>query len=306
MKEDYPATLLALEQRFASETACREYLARLRWPRGFLCPACGAANAGPMQRGLWHCRCCQRQTSVLAGTVFQDSHLSLLLWFRAMWHMTSQKNGVSALGLQRVLGLGSYRTAWMMLHKLRRAMVRPGRERLHGLVEVDEAPWGAAAAGRGGRHPAAQALLAVAVELKGSAMGRIRLAALPDVQGATLQRFLEYAVEPGSTVRTDGLPAYAQVQGYTHERQSRKHHTAGAHLLPHVQRISSLLNRWLLGTHQGAVSQAHLDGYLAEFTFRFNRRLATSRGKLFYRLVQQVAQVPPQPYVEITRPRPVV
>ena len=306
MKEDYPTTLMALEKRFASETACREYLAILRWPRGFVCPACGEANAGRMQCGLWHCRCCHRQTSVLAGTVLQDSHLSLMIWFRAMWHMTSQKNGISALGLQRVLGLGSYRTAWMMLHKLRRAMVQPGRERLRGLVEVDEAYWGAAEAGVIGRHTETKALLAVAVELKGTDRGRVRLAALPNVYGSTLQRFLDYAVEPGSTVRTDGLPAYLQMKGYTHERRIQKHQTDGEHLLPHVHRVISLLKRWLLGTHQGAVSHAHLDGYLAEFTFRFNRRLSTSRGKLFYRLVQQVAQVPPQPYIVVMRPQPVV
>jgi ribosomal protein L37AE/L43A len=127
MGEDYSKTLMAMEERFSSEIACRDYLAALRWADGFVCPACGGTNAGRMQRGLWHCRSCERQTSVLAGTVFQDTHLALTVWFRAMWHMTSQKNGISALGLQRVLGLGSYRTAWTMLHKLRRAMVRPGR-----------------------------------------------------------------------------------------------------------------------------------------------------------------------------------
>jgi transposase-like protein len=259
-----------------------------------------------MRRGLWHCRDCHRQTSVLAGTVLQDSHLPVRVWFRAMWHITSQKNGVSALGLQRVLGMGSYRTAWLILHKLRRAMVRPGRERLHGVVEVDEAYWGAEEEGVIGRQTETKALLAVAVEVQGSGMGRIRLATLPDVQGATLQRFLDYAVEPGSTVRTDGLPAYVGMRGYTHERQIQNRQPASDHLLPHAHRVISLLKRWLVGTHQGAVSHEHLDDYLAEFTFRFNRRLSASRGKLFYRLVQQVAQVSPQPYVVVTNPQPVV
>lgn len=137
-------------------------------------------------------------------------------------------------------------------------------------------------------------------------MGRVRLATLPDLQGATLQRFLNYAVEPGSTVRTDGLPAYLGMKGYTHDRQIRNRQPVGEHLLPHVHRIISPLKRWLVGTHQGAVSHEHLDDYLAEFAFRFNRRLSASRGKLFHRLVQQVAQVPQQPYAVVTNPQPAV
>jgi len=223
-----------------------------------------------------------------------------------MWHMTSQKNGISALGLQRVLGLGSYRTAWTMLHKLRRAMVRPGRDRLKGLVEVDESYWGAKEEGAIGRKTEEKALIAVAVEIKGMDMGRIRLARIPDLNGNTLHRFIAYAVEPGSTVRTDGLPAYIGIKGYSHDRLIQKRQPEGEHLLPNVHRVVSLLKRWLLGTHQGAIAHAHLDDYLAEFTFRFNRRLSASRGKLFYRLVQQAVQVSPQPYAVVTNPLPVV
>ena len=306
MTEDYPTNLMALENRFSSDAACREYLETLRWPDGFVCPACGGTQAGRMHRGLWHCRNCERQTSTLAGTVFQDTHLALTVWFRAMWHMTSQKNGISALGLQRVLGLGSYRTAWTMLHKLRRGMVRPGRDRLQGLVEVDETYWGAQEAGVRGRQTEEKALIAVAVEIKGVDMGRIRLARLPDLNGDTLQRFLAHAVEPGSTVRTDGLPAYLGMKDYSHDRQIQKHQPEGEHLLPHVHRVVSLLKRWLLGTHQGAIAHDHLDDYLAEFAFRFNRRLSGSRGKLFYRLAQQAVQVPPQPYAVVIKPQPVV
>jgi len=297
---------MEMESRFSSEIACREYLAALRWPAGFVCPACGKKDAGWMRRGLWHCRDCERQTSVLAGTVFQDTHLPLRVWFRAMWHMTSQKNGISALGLQRVLGLGSYRTAWSMLHKLRRAMVRPGRDRLRGRVEVDETYWGGEEEGVVGRQTEEKVLIAVAVEVKGTDMDRIRLARLPDLNGATLNRFIAYAVEPGSTVRTDGLPAYLGMEGYRHDRQIQRHQPEGKHLLPHVHRVVALLKRWLLGTHQGAIAHEHLDDYLAEFTFRFNRRLSASRGKLFYRLVQQAVQVPPQPYALVTNPQPVV
>jgi len=306
MSDDYPRTAIALEERFSSEAACRDYLAALRWPNGFVCPACGGTNAGRMRRGLWHCRNCERQTSVLAGTVFQDTHVALRIWFRAMWHMTSQKNGISALGLQRVLGMGSYRTAWTMLHKLRRAMVRPGRDRLRGLVAVDETYWGAHEDDADGRGTETKALVAVAVELKGKGMGRIRLAALPDLRSVTMQRFLDHAVEPGSTVRTDGLHVYLGMKGYTHDRSVQRRQPDGEHLLPEVHRVISLLKRWLIGTHQGAIEHRHLDDYLAEFTFRFNRRLSASRGKLFFRLVQQAVLVPPQPYAAVTNPQPVV
>jgi len=142
MNEDYPRTLLELEYRFSSEQACRAYLFYLRWPEGFVCPRCSSKEAWAMSRGLYLCGNCRYQVSVTAGTIFQGSHLPLTIWFRAMWYVTSQKNGVSALGLQRVLGLGSYKTAWALLHKLRRAMVRPGRDRLRGTVEVDETYWG--------------------------------------------------------------------------------------------------------------------------------------------------------------------
>ena len=136
--EDYPTTLAEFERRFASEQACRDYLVALRWPEGFVCPRCGHERAWSLARGLLQCTACDAQTSVTAGTILQGTRKPLTLWFRAMWHVTSHKTGVSALGLQRVLGLGSYETAWVWLHKLRRAMVRPGRDRLHGPVEVDE------------------------------------------------------------------------------------------------------------------------------------------------------------------------
>jgi Transposase zinc-ribbon domain len=136
--EEYPRTLAEFERWFRSEQACREYLFRLRWPEGFRCPRCGPAKAWLVRSVLWQCAACGRQVSVTAGTIFQDTHTPLTTWLRAVWWVTSQKNGVSALGLQRVLGLGSYQTAWTWQHKLRRAMVRPGRDLLSGRVEVDE------------------------------------------------------------------------------------------------------------------------------------------------------------------------
>ena len=253
-----------------------------------------------MARGLWLCRQCRRQASVTAGTIFQSSHHPLTLWFRAMWFMTSQKNGTSALGIQRILGLGSYETAWTWLHKLRRAMVRPGRERLQGLVEVDETYLGGLEEGQRGRPSAGKkALIAVAAEEVGRGIGRVRLRRIRDASAASLCPFVVDAVEPGSQVRTDGWAGYDGIaaMGYQHKvsvvSKSRKR---ADELLPHVHRVVSLLKRWLMGTHQGAVSHDHLDYYLDEFTFRFNRRTSSSRGKLFYRLVQQAVQVSPQPY----------
>lgn len=291
---------MELERRFPSEEACRQYLFQLRWPEGFVCPRCGVKRAWPMTRGRWLCAACRYQAPVTAGTIFQDSHVPLIVWFRAMWYVTNQKTGVSALGLQRVLGLGSYRTAWALLHKLRRAMVRPGRDRLRGIVEVDETYWGSEEEGVVGRQTEAKALIVVAAEEDGAGIGRVRLRRIPDLTKTTLHGFIAQAIEPGSTVRTDGLNAYRGLEGYPHDRHVQRARPAGEHLLPRVHRVVSLLKRWLLGTHQGAIGHAHLDYYLDEFTFRFNRRKSASRGKLFYRLAQQAVQVDPVPVVSLS------
>lgn len=303
MAEDYPSTLAGFEQRFNSDEACRVYLVSLRWPGGFVCPRCESTNAWEARRNLMICRGCGYEASVMAGTIFQDTHLPLRTWFRAMWYVTSQKNGASALGLQRVLGLGSYKTAWAMLHKLRRAMVRPGRERLHGKVEVDEAYWGSEEEGVRGRLTHTKTLIAVAAQDEGSKIGRSRMRQIPDAKRATLHGFIAANIEPGSTVRTDGLNAYLEMQGYTHDRGIQRNQESGTEpLLPKVHLVISLFKRWLLGTHQGAVGHAHLDYYIDEFVFRFNRRTSSSRGKLFYRLAQQAVQVQPAPFATLTKP----
>jgi transposase-like protein len=238
----------------------------------------------------------------MAGTVFQDSKLPLTTWFRAMWHVASQKNGISALGVQRDLGLGSYKTAWSLLHKLRRAMVRPGRDRLTGVVEVDETYWGAEeSSGATGRLTYTKSLIAIAAQQDGKGIGRIRLARIPDTKRQTLHRFIVQSVEEGSTIVTDGLNAYRQMQAYKHERHVQGLQNEGLHLLPRVHRVVSLLKRWMLGTHQGAVAQEHLEDYLNEFTFRFNRRKSASRGKLFFRLAQQAVQIEPVPYADLIK-----
>jgi transposase-like protein len=250
-----------------------------------------------MKRGLWLCAGCRRQTSVTAGTVFQDLRLPLTLWFRVIWYVTSQKNGVSAMGMQRVLGIKSYRTVWTWLHKLRRAMVRPGRDRLQDVVEIDETYVGGLEEGVAGRETEQKALVAIAAEEDGNGIGRIRLRRIPDASQCSLHTFVQEVVEDGSVVHTDGWEGYngLEVFGYKHKvtvlRRKKAHD-----LLPRVHRVASLLKRWILGTHQGAISRKHLDYYLDEFTFRFNRRNSRSRGKLFFRLVQQALQVDPLPY----------
>lgn len=305
MAEDYPRTMLELEQRFPDEAACRVYLFSLRWPAGFVCPHCAGTTGWAMVGNLWLCGGCRAQVSITAGTVLHDSKLPLMIWLRAMWLMTSQKNGISALGLQRVLGLNHYKTAWLLQHKLRRAMVRPGRERLRGVVEVDETHWGSPEAGFLGRDSGHKALIIVAAEAVGAGIGRIRLRFIPDFDRETLHGFVAESVEPGSTVVTDGLNSYLEMNGYVHDRQVQRRQPAGAaHLLPRVHRVIALLKRWLMGTHQGAISHDYLPDYLAEFTFRFNRRHSTSRGKLFYRLAQQAMQIEPTPRALLIIPPP--
>jgi len=302
MDEDYPKTLLEMENRFATEDACREYLTKLRWPTGFICPACQGNVGWVDRRHRWTCQDCRRQSTVTAGTVFEGTHLPLQVWFRDVWLVTSQKSGASALGLQRVLGLGSYETAWSWLHKLRRAMVRPGRDHLKGNVEVDEAFVGGVSAGKG-RDGIGKALVAIAAEEDGKGIGRIRLARVPEASTPSLHGFIQQSVAPGSTIHTDGWVPYQGLEklGYSHTvtKLKGKGKEAAVELLPRVHRVASLLKRWLLGTHQGAVGPTHLDYYLDEFTFRFNRRLSASRGKLFFRLLQQAVQVGPITYEQI-------
>ena len=305
--EEYPRNLTEFEALFATEEACREYLCRLRWPDGFRCPRCGGGKSWPVRVVLLQCGGCGYQTSVTAGTIFQDTRTSLKLWFHAMWWVTTQKNGASALGLQRVLGLKQYQTAWTWLHKLRSAMVRPGRDLLTGRVEVDETYLGGLEEGLRGRWVEKKALIVIAAQEDGKGIGRIRLRQIPDASAESLHPFVCESIQPGSVVHTDGWSGYTKLsaKGYLHEVTilKGKKETA-SELLPRVHRIVSLLKRWLMGTHQGAVSHKHLDYYLDEFTFRFNRRKSKSRGKLFFRLAQQAVAVAPAPYDQIVQQTP--
>lgn len=249
-----------------------------------------------MRGVLFQCAACGHQTSVTAGTIFQDTRTPLPVWFRAMWWVTTQKNGASALGLQRVLGLKSYETAWAWLHKFRRAMARPGRDLLTGRVEVDECYVGGPEEGLPGRLNVEKALVAVAAREDGVGIGRIRLRQIVDASAASLIPFVQDSVVAGSTVHTDGWQGYLPLKGvgYRHEVSYLKgNKKAASELLPRVHLAISHLKRWMMETHQGAIGHKHLDYYLDEFTFRFNRRRSKSRGKLFFRLAQQAVAIEP-------------
>ena len=290
---------------FGTEGACREYLIRLRWPEGFSCPRCSGTETWPIRAVLLQCRSCKYQASVTAGTIFQDTRTPLTVWFRAIWWVTTQKNGASALGLQRVLGLKSYETAWTWLHKFRRAMIRPGRELLSGRVEVDECYIGSPEDKLRGRGNVDKTLVVIAAQEDGKGIGRIRFRQIPDASADTLNLFIRDSVVPGSVIHTDGWKGYSSVSslGYTHEVTVLKGKKESAsELLPRVHIVITLLKRWLAGTHQGAVSHKHLDYYLDEFTFRFNRRRSKNRGKLFYRLIQQAVAIEPVTLNNILHP----
>jgi len=309
---EYPATWREFEDWFASEEACATYLEQLRWPDGYCCPACGVVDVpGRATRARLICRSCRHQGSVTAGTIFDKTRTSLRVWFAAAWYITSQKQGVSALGLQRVLGLNSYQTAWAMLHRFRRAMVRPGRDMLSGKVEVDEAFLALRRGprvkrlGAGAKSQSKSDLVAIAVAVEihdPKGFGRIRVRRIPSATIDALMPFIRDNIAPGSTVRTDGSAIYLPLEkkGFAHDPFVILGSGTPAHEpLPGVHRVASLLKRWLLGTHHGAVDPRHVDYYLDEFTFRFNRRSSGSRGMLFYRLLQQSAVAEPATYANI-------
>jgi hypothetical protein len=301
MDEDYPRSLNEFESRFRSDAACIDYLAKVRWPSGFVCPRCGQSDSWQTSRGLWHCRRCAAQTSVTAGTIFHGSRKPLVLWFRVMWHITSQKYGANALGLNRALNLGSYETAWQWLHKLRRAMVRSGRDQLAGPVQVDESyVGGRKKPGKRGRGAEGKAIVAMAVEDKGpEGIGRIRLGHVSDASNEALGGFVSTMVAKGSVIMTDNWSGYLTLPSLGYKRVIAASEDL---VLPHL--VASLLKRWLLGTYQGAVKPTHLAYYLDEFTFRFNRRTSRSRGKLFYRLVQQALMADPVTEQDLKAPIP--
>ena len=308
---DYPRSLVDFQRRFPDDAACAHYLAALRWPDGFSCPSCGHAQAWALRTKPWtyECRGCRRQTSVKTGTILHGSKLALTTWFWAAYLMATHSNGISALQLQQLLGLGSYKSAWLLCAKLRRAMVAPERTPLAGLVEIDESAirhrtaQDPPAGGQGRSHDG-KLLIAGAVEILGAGAlavpGRIRLAAIDDFSAASLHRFMAANMVPGSTAKTDGWPAYPGAPEVSHQP-----HVIGAtaaHLvLPWIHRVFSNLKTWALGVYHGLRAK-HLQAYLDEFVFRFNRR--RTRHAAFRSLLVIASTAQPLTYKMLITPEP--
>ncbi len=302
---DYPRNRIEFADFFPDDSSCLRYLENLRWREGFVCPGCRwEGTPWRSSRGLLVCPNCRRQSSILAGTIFHRTRTPLPTWFLAAWEITSQKYGANALGLQRVLGLRSYQTAWAWLHKFRRAMVRPGQDQLQGIIEADETYVGGSETGVRGRETAKKVIVVVAVERNDDRIGRVRLRAVPDVSGPRLTGFLSEVVVPHSIIRTDGWHGYRKLKSmeYRHEVTNLSQAPDAAHVvLPAVHRVASLLKRWILGTLHGGIATEHLPYYLDEFTFRFNRRRSRARGVLFFRLLEQAVRCPHTPTAALYR-----
>ena len=309
----YPRSLGELQAWFATDGDCLDYLEWLRWPGGFVCPACGGLGGWRLGDGRSRCAACRSCTSVTAGTIFDRTRTPLTVWFTACWLFATQKDGVSAQSVQRALEIGSYQTAWAMLHRFRSVLVRPGRERLTGTVEVDETFIGGEEPGlRGGRAKGKKSLVGVAVEVtEPRGLGRCRMAILANASAASLHPFVTAHVEPGTTVITDAWQGYRGINelGYTRDRRSQRAAKQRGDdpfaLLPGVHRVASLAKRWLLGTHQGSVDEDHLQSYLDEFVFRFNRRTSRNRGLVFHRVLALAVGHQPVRYRDlIINPQP--
>ena len=305
MLEELAGDLPSFLARFGTDAQCRAYLFAQRWPQGFCCTGCGHGAAYQHRRRLIdECVACGKQHSLLAGTIFEQTKTGLARWFLAIWLVTSSKGGISALELQRQMGFGSYQTAWSWLHKIRKAMVRPERQPLAHRVEADETLVGGAKPGQRGRAAAGKTVVAGAVEAgrgkgRGRRLGRLRLQSVADASAASLEGFLAANVAPPAAVTTDGWQGYAGLgqAGYAHEAINLTTGWGDAVLrLPAIHLVFSLAKRWLLGTHHGAVRTKHLQAYLDEYVFRFNRRTAKSIGHRFARLVEQATLTPPFSY----------
>lgn len=310
--QHYPKSWDEFRTWFATDDDCADYLDWLRFGNGFSCPACGAEGHGWRRRsGLWDCGACSAVVSVTAGTIFDKTRLPLTVWFAAAWKMTQQSTGISKLGLQRELGLSSSQTAWHLLHRYRAAMARFERPRLSGDVEVDETYIGGARPGKRGRGAYGKTLVVIAVEMPATrGLGRCRMQVVKEASREELHGFIRRNIEEGSVVVTDGLPAYKTIDAtgdYTHKAHDIKNSGHQAHeLLPGVHRVAANLKTWITGTFHGSVSPEHLQVYLEEFTFRFNRRRSRSRGMLFYRLLECSLAAAPLQYstlVRVQRPK---
>jgi transposase-like protein len=311
----YPGSVGEFQAWFQTDADCLDYLEWLRWPGCFVCPDCGHAGGWRLGDGRFMCSGCGGRVSVTAGTIFDRTRTPLTVWFSACWQFATGKDGVSALSLKRMLEIGSYQTAWAVLHRLRSVLIRPGRDRLSGTVEVDETYIGGKEPElRGGRARGKKVLTAVAVELMApKGFGRCRMAPLADASAASLHSFVTDHVEPGATVITDAWMGYRGLAelGYLHsarsQRAARARGDEPGKMLRGPHRVASLAKRWLLGTHQGSVDEAHLSSYLNEFVFRFNRRRSRSRGMVFCRVLELAVAHAPVRYSDLIaerQPRP--
>jgi transposase-like protein len=297
----YPTNLREFDRIFPDDDACLRFLEDLRWKPGFKCQACGGDESWSQSTGLRRCKTCRFDNSVKVGSIFESSRLPLKTWFYAIWWMTSQKTGVSALNLQKNLGLGSYRTAWLLLHKIRNSMVHADRALLQGDVEVDEAFIGGVRSGKRGRGAEGKELIVIAAECSGKKrVGRIRIQRVPDASTGNLETFIVANVALGSTIHTDGWGSYNDVGKLGYKHLPRKSATVEPdELLPRINTVTALLKRWLLGTLHGRLDPKHMDNYFEEFVFRFNRRTSKVRGLLFQRVLENSMRVSPTPYSEI-------
>jgi transposase-like protein len=297
--EDFPKNEAEFDKRFSSEQACFEYLFKLRWPEGFICKTCGHEQYWHSRRGLYICKKCEHQHSLIAGTILQNSKKPVTSWFKAMWWFTTRKSGVNAINLQDLLGLGSYETAWSWLQKLRSCTIRQDREKLAGKVEADEFYIGGQeSGGKRGRAAEHKCAVAIAVEKKGKKLGRIRLQVVDDCSRASLHAFINEHVQEQSNVITDGWSGYTglDTQGYRHDLELQNEATDKASVLPGAHLVISLVKRLILGTFQGRFHKKHLQKYLDEFVFRFNRRSVTFVGKKFMRIAEQAVLSKPLPF----------
>lgn len=298
---DFPATLLEFENTFSSEEKCVAYIVKLKWKEGFKCIKCNSNEYWLLSRNRIGCKKCGYKKSVLSGTIFEQTNKPLQLWFRVIWLMISQKNGVSAMGLKNIMGFGSYQTAWTWLHKLRRITVVPSRTKLSGCVELDETLVGGKEEGKRGRGAEGKVLVAIAIEVLVTGTGRLRLQVIPDATRKSLSDFIRKNVEKGSALITDGWRSYKNINEFTHTIIDQTISIDDDNLLPHAHRVASLLKRWLLGTHQQYLTGSKFQNYLDEFTFRYNRRKSLSRGLLFQRVMEQAVNHKPIKYNEIIK-----
>lgn len=296
---NYPRDQIEFEKMFSNEKQCFDYLVKIRWAQGFVCPKCKCHDHWIIANNLIKCKNCKYQASATRGTIFHRSKKSLIVWFRAIWWIINQQFGVNALELKKILGLGSYRTAWTWLHKLRRLMIIPEKNKLSGTVEVGAIFISSQKKEKNGSKE--QILVIIGVEINKKATNRIKFSIIPDISSKSLTAFICSNIKSGSRIVTADKNNYHNVKalGYQHKIENKNIIFNGINILPNVHKIASVLERWLLGIHQHYVSKNKLEYYLDELTFLYNHKTIKSRGLLFFLLIEQGIRHVPVLYNEI-------